>query len=155
MEKRPLGKTGMSVSVLGYGGAEIGFENASQETVTHLLNAALDAGLNVIDTAECYPNSEKMIGQAVAARRNDYFLFTKCGHASGIDLPDWDPRLLELHIERSLRRLKADRVDLVQLHSCDEAALRKGEGLVGFQRPRGADKARFLRYSRDRTTATA
>ena len=43
MEKRALGKTGMSVTVLGYGGAEIGFENASQETVTQLLNAALDA----------------------------------------------------------------------------------------------------------------
>src|SRR5258708_39325039 len=150
MEKRPLGKTGMSGTVLGYGGAEIGFESASQETVTQLLNAALDAGLNVIDTAECYPNSEKMIGHAVASRRNDYFLFTKCGHASGIDLPDWDPRLLELHIERSLRRLKTDRADLVQLPSCDEAALRKGEVIEGLQRARDAGTTRFSGYSGDR-----
>jgi aryl-alcohol dehydrogenase-like predicted oxidoreductase len=153
MEKRPLGKTGMSVTVLGYGGAEIGFENASQETVTQLLNAALDAGLNVIDTAECYPNSEKMIGEAVGARRSEYFLFTKCGHASGIDLPDWDPKLLEQHIDRSLRRLKTDRVDLVQLHSCDEAALRKGEVIEVLQRARDAGKTRFIGYSGDSTAA--
>jgi hypothetical protein len=153
MEKRPLGKTGMSVTVLGYGGAEIGFENASQETVTRLLNAALDAGLNVIDTAECYPNSEKMIGEAVGARRKEYFLFTKCGHASGIDLPDWDPKLLEQHIERSLRRLKTDRVDLVQLHSCDEATLRKGAVIEVLQRARDAGKTRFIGYSGDSTAA--
>src|ERR1700719_1028951 len=117
MEKRTLGNTGMSVTVLGYGGAEIGFEKAEQTTVNQLLNAALDAGLNVIDTAECYPDSEEKIGEAVAARRNEYFLFTKCGHASGIDLPDWDQRLLGLQIERSLHRLRTDRLDLVQLHS--------------------------------------
>jgi aryl-alcohol dehydrogenase-like predicted oxidoreductase len=153
MEKRTLGKTGMSVTVLGYGGAEIGFENASQETVNQLLNAALDSGLNLIDTAECYPDSEKKIGEAVAARRKDYFLFTKCGHASGIDLPDWDPKLLELHIERSLRRLKTDCLDLVQLHSCDEAALRKGDVIEVLRRARAAGKTRFIGYSGDSTAA--
>ena len=153
MEKRTLGKTGMSVTVLGYGGAEIGFENASQETVNQLLNAALDAGLNLIDTAECYPDSEKKIGEAVASRRKEYFLFTKCGHASGIDLPDWDPKLLELHIERSLRRLKTDCLDLVQLHSCDEAALRKGEAIEALRRARAAGKTRFIGYSGDSTAA--
>jgi aryl-alcohol dehydrogenase-like predicted oxidoreductase len=153
MEKRTLGKTGMSVTVLGYGGAEIGFENASQETVNSLLNAALDAGLNVIDTAECYPDSEKKIGEAVAARRKEYFLFTKCGHASGIDLPDWDPKLLELHIERSLRRLKTDCLDLLQLHSCDEAALRKGEVIEVLRKARAAGKTRFIGYSGDSTAA--
>src|SRR6266478_4157796 len=80
MEKRTLGKTGMNVTVLGYGGAEIGFRNVPVETVDQLINGALDAGLNVIDTAECYIESEEMIGQTVAHRRNEYFLFTKCGH---------------------------------------------------------------------------
>src|SRR4030081_766368 len=76
MEKRRLGKTDMDVSVLGFGGAEIGFENASPETVETLLESALDAGLNVIDTAECYRGSEELIGETVSKRRNDFFLFT-------------------------------------------------------------------------------
>ena len=65
MEQRSFGKTGISVSVLGFGGAEIGFQQASPETVERLLQGALDAGLNVIDTAECYGESEALIGRAV------------------------------------------------------------------------------------------
>src|ERR687889_377037 len=125
MEKRTLGKTGMEVSILGFGGAEIG--DATRETVERLLGSALDAGLNAIDTGECYGNSEALIGQAVGHRRGEFFLFTKCGHASGIDLPDWDPRLLEQSIDRSLERLRTDCLDLVQLHSCGEDKLRQGD----------------------------
>ncbi len=80
MEQRQFGKTDMRVSVLGFGGAEIGFEKASPQTVAELLHSALDAGLNLIDTAECYMQSEELIGQAVAGRRKDFYLFTKCGH---------------------------------------------------------------------------
>ena len=65
MEKRQLGQTDMQVSVLGFGGAEIGFEGAAEETVECLLNSALDAGLNVIDTGECYEGSEELIGKTV------------------------------------------------------------------------------------------
>ncbi len=88
MEKRVFGKTGLRVSVLGFGGAEIGFEKASTATVSQLLNEALDAGLNVIDTAECYERSEELIGEAVSSRRQDCYLFTKCGHPDGIGRPD-------------------------------------------------------------------
>lgn len=87
MEKRRLGKTDMDVTVLGYGGAEVGFQKESVDTVSRILNAALDAGLNTIDTAECYGASEELIGEAVGHRRGEYFLFTKCGHPSGIDIP--------------------------------------------------------------------
>src|SRR5205085_6967497 len=125
MEKRQLGKTDMKVSVLGFGGAEIGFEQAAPETVAQLLASALDAGLNVIDTAECYVNSEEMIGQAVAGRRKDYYLFTKCGHPEGMGSEDWRPESLLRSIERSLKRLRTDRLDLIQLHSCSEQELRK------------------------------
>ena len=58
MEKRRLGNTDMNVSVLGFGGSEIGYERASLSSVTQMLNGALDAGLNVVDTAECYVTSE-------------------------------------------------------------------------------------------------
>ena len=94
MERRKFGRTDMELSVLGFGGAEIGYENASQGDVDKLLNDALELGLNVIDTAECYNDSEEIIGNAVSHRRNDFYLFTKCGHSSGFDMPDWDPRML-------------------------------------------------------------
>ena len=58
MEKRLFGKTGLEVSVLGFGGAEIGFQGVDQSNASKLLNAALDTGINVIDTAVCSANSE-------------------------------------------------------------------------------------------------
>src|SRR6516165_11571103 len=124
MEMRQLGKTDMRVSVLGFGGAEIGFEKAAAKTVADLLNSALDAGLNVIDTAECYLQSEELIGQAVADRRGDFWLFTKCGHPERPLVEDWRPESLLRSIRRSLQRLRTDRLDLVLLHSCSEADLR-------------------------------
>lgn len=153
MEKRVLGKTGMAVTVLGFGGAEIGFENVAFDQVERLLHAALDAGLNLIDTAECYPGSEEMIGRAISGRRQDFFLFTKCGHASGFDLPDWDPRMLEMQIDRSLQRLRVDSVDLVQLHSCSKEVLEKGDAIRVLQKARDAGKTRFIGYSGDGAAA--
>ena len=133
MEKRPFGKTDMQVTVLGFGGAEIGFEKAEPDAVARLLNDALDAGLNVIDTAECYLQSEELIGQAVSSRRSDFHLFTKCGHPEKPGVGDWRPESLLQSIERSLRRLKTDRVDLVQLHSCSEDDLRQGDVVDALQ----------------------
>ena len=86
METRQFGKTDMQVSVLGFGSSEI--RGMAVSDVDTLLNSALNAGVNVIDTGECYEDSEDLIGRAVASRRSDYFLFTKCGHAGGGELPD-------------------------------------------------------------------
>jgi aryl-alcohol dehydrogenase-like predicted oxidoreductase len=149
IEKRRLGGTDMDVSVLGFGGAEIGFGPASHDLVSKLLNAALDAGLNVIDTAECYGEGETKIGETVGHRRSEFFLFTKCGHSSGIDLPDWSPDLLKKSIDRSLQRLKTDRVDLLQLHSCSKEILAKGEVVEFLQEARAAGKTRYIGYSGD------
>src|SRR5947199_5295072 len=121
MEKRRLGKTDMDVSVLGFGGSEIGYEQASAETVSELLNSALDAGLNVIDTAECYHNSEELIGETVSKRGKEFYLFTNCGHPHGFgERADGSKKSIVESIERSLRGLKTDNVDLVQLHSCSD-----------------------------------
>ncbi len=103
MEKRPFGKTDMQVTVLGFGGAEIGFEKAEPDAVARLLDDALDAGLNVIDTAECYLQSEELIGEAVSSRRSDFYLFTKCGHPEKPGVGDWRPESLLRSIERSLQ----------------------------------------------------
>jgi aryl-alcohol dehydrogenase-like predicted oxidoreductase len=153
MEKRAFGKTDMKVSILGFGGAEIGFQGASAKTVEELLNAALDQGLNVIDTAECYQGSEELIGTAVAKRRNDFYLFTKCGHGSRYDIHQWAPEQIEASIDRSLKRLKTDYVDLIQLHSCDEATLKKGEVIDALQKAKAAGKARYIGYSGDGAAA--
>ncbi len=142
----------MEISVLGFGGAEIGFDGTPTEDVGRLLGAALDAGLNVIDTAECY-GSEGPIGDAVAHRRNDFYLFTKCGHASGFPEPDWDITMLEKSIDRSLALLKTDCVDLLQLHSCGEDLLRQGDVIAILQRAREAGKTRFIGYSGDSNDA--
>jgi aryl-alcohol dehydrogenase-like predicted oxidoreductase len=149
MELRSLGKTDMRASVLGFGGAEIGFETASPQTVAQLLHGALDAGLNVLDTAECYLKSEGLIGQAVAGRRKDFYLFTKCGHPEDHTKEDWRPESLLRSIERSLSRLRTDRVDLVQLHSCSEAELRKGDVIEALEKARQRGHTRYIGYSGD------
>src|SRR5438132_5428838 len=150
MEKRRLGKTDMEVSVLGFGGSEIGYEQASRETVTELLNSALDAGLNVIDTAECYHNSEELIGEAVSDLRNEFYRFTKCGHPHGFgERADWSKDSILESIQRSLRRLKTDKIDIVQLHSCSETELRKGEAIDALQTARDRGFVRYIGYSGD------
>lgn len=147
MERRAYGNTDMQVSILGFGGAEIG--NKDLPTVEKLLHSALDAGLNVIDTAECYGNSEELIGKALAGRRSEYYLFTKCGHASGLDYPDWDPVLLEKTIDRSLQRLQVDYVDIIHLHSCSEEILRQGEVIEVLKKAKEQGKTRYIGYSGD------
>src|SRR5262245_27762501 len=105
MEKRKFGNTDMEVSVLGFGGAEIGFTEVTAETVTELLNDALDAGLNVIDSAAAYLESERLIGKAVASRRKDFYLFTKCGAIDGFTNSDWSIEGILSQIETSLKNL--------------------------------------------------
>lgn len=153
MEKRQLGKTDMQVSILGFGGAEIGYEGATPETVEKLLNSALDAGLNVIDTAECYEGSEELIGNAVSRRRDEFYLFSKCGHPRGVGSEDWSMASILESIERSLRRLQTDRLDLIQLHSCSEAVLKKGEVITAVQTARDRGYSRYIGYSGDSRAA--
>ena len=144
----------MDVSVLGFGGSEIGYEHASRKTVAELLNSALDAGLNVIDTAECYHSSEELIGQAVSDRRKQLYLFTKCGHPHGFgERADWSKDSILESIQRSLGRLKTDKIDIIQLHSCSETELRKGEAIDALQTARERGHVRYIGYSGDSQAA--
>jgi aryl-alcohol dehydrogenase-like predicted oxidoreductase len=149
MERRRLGRTDMEASVLGFGGSEIGYEGASPRTVDRLLGAAIDAGLNVIDTAECYEDSEARIGAALGAHRHAVYLLTKCGHPRGYGRGDWRAASLLSSIERSLKRLRTDRLDLIQLHSCELADLRKGEAITALERARERGWTRYIGYSGD------
>ena len=153
MERRRLGKTDMMASVLGFGGSEIGYDGVAVSTVTRLLGSALDAGLNVIDTAECYDESETLIGRAVGGRRREFYLFTKCGHAAGWGRANWRATAILSSIERSLRRLETDHLDLIQLHSCSLAELRRGDAIEGLERARERGLVRYIGYSGDGAAA--
>lgn len=149
MELRTLGRTGLKVSALGLGTSEIGYESVTQRQINDLVNAALDAGLNLIDTAACYGDAEEMIGRAASHRRADFVLLTKCGHAAGLKLADWSPELIGKSIERSLKRLRTDHLDLVQFHSCPIEVLERGEVIETLRRARDSGKTRFIGYSGD------
>ena len=154
MEKRNFGRTDMEFSVLGFGGAEIGYnENQTQDEVDLLLNAALDAGLNVIDTAAAYKTSEKLIGNAVGNRRKDYYLLTKCGALDGFTRYDWSKKGILATIENSLRNLKTDHLDIAQLHSCDSETLRRGDAIEGLERAKEKGYTRYIGYSGDNEDA--
>jgi aryl-alcohol dehydrogenase-like predicted oxidoreductase len=149
MERRRLGRTDIVASVLGFGGSEIGYERASVRTVERLFGGALDAGLNVVDTAECYEDSEELIGKAIGGRRREVHLFTKCGHPGGWSRANWRPKSLLTSIERSCKRLRTDYLDLIQLHSCSLAELRKGDVIAALEQARERGWARYIGYSGD------
>ena len=150
IEYRILGKTGIRVSALGFGGSEIGYQEVAQRTVDKLLGAALDSGINVIDTAECYANGEQLLGKSIAHRRAEVIIMTKCGHAPlNSEDPDWHPAMLSSSIDRSLKSLRTDHVDVMQFHSCSAATLRNDRVVDVLTRARDSGKTRFIGYSGD------
>lgn len=149
IEYRALGETGLRVSVLGFGGSEIGYQAVAQKTVDKILNTALDAGINVIDTAECYADGEALIGKSIARRRSEVVLMTKCGHAPNGSGPDWDPAMLARSIERSLKNLRTDHVDVMQFHSPTLQTLKDGRVTEVLHRARERGQARFVGCSAD------
>lgn len=156
MESRKLGKTGLLVSRLGVGLAAIGEEESLEniEKVAGVLNAALDGGLTFYDTAECYFDSEEMVGRAISHRRDEFVLATKCGHGDGgLDSEDWSYGAIEASIDRSLKRLRTDWLDLVQLHSCGLDVLERGECIRALQDAKQKGKTRFIGYSGDNEAA--
>ena len=117
METAILGRTGLRVSRLGVGLVKIGRYSVDEpQRAERVLNSALDAGVTFLDTAECYGNSEELIGNAVSHRRDEYVLATKAGHVpQGSSGEPWTGKTVRDGIDNSLRRLKTDRVDLVTI----------------------------------------
>jgi len=155
MQKVQFGSTGFETSRLGVGLSEIGsFELSDQAQATNVLNTALDNGINFLDTSACYGISEELVGNGVSQRRDDYFLATKAGHvARGYEGEAWAFQTVVDSIDRSLRLLQTDHVDVVQLHSCDIDVLEKGDAIRALQEAQQAGKTRFIGYSGDNESA--
>jgi aryl-alcohol dehydrogenase-like predicted oxidoreductase len=150
METRKFGNTDLEVTRLAFGGARIGFEDVTDDQVDALLNGLLDNGVTFLDTAACYDDSEELIGKFVSHRREEYVLASKCGHVAGDATGEpWTADTINHSIDRSLRLLKTDRIDLMQLHSCSAEVLKKGEAVEAVQRAQEAGKVRYLSYSGD------
>lgn len=156
LPRRPLGKTGLVVSVLGFGGASIGFADpAREEGFVPLLRQALDLGVTFFDTAPDYRRSEALLGEALRGRRAEVVLATKCGriqrrNGRAWDVEeDWSEAGVLGTIERSLRQLGTDYLDLVQLHSPPDWALEDGGAIRGLQRAKAAGIVRHIGLSAD------
>ncbi|MDQ3624885.1 MAG: aldo/keto reductase [Verrucomicrobiota bacterium] len=125
MKYRTLGKTGLRVSVIGIGTWQLGGEwgkDFSQAEVDAMFDKARDAGMNLIDTAECYGDhtSERLIGAAIARDRANWVVATKFGHRFTGHLQRSDersPKDAVEQLEASLAALRTDYVDLLQYHS--------------------------------------
>jgi aryl-alcohol dehydrogenase-like predicted oxidoreductase len=156
---RPLGSTGIVVTALGYGAMELrgGPRGPAieDEDAGRLLNALLDGGINLIDTSIDYGRSEELIGRYVADRRDEYFLASKCGCLLDLApdaLPpyphDFSAHNVRAGVEQSLRRLRTDHIDLVQVHmSPSPQDMEANDTIEEMVRLRDEGKIRFLGMS--------
>ncbi len=117
----------------------------SEVDAARTLNCALDLGINLIDTAQAYGESEAIIGRALKSRRNEYILATKISSLSwagytGVELQ----KQMEASITESLRALQTDIIDLLYIHNATPELIQCGEIVEIMQRAREAGYARFI-----------
>ncbi len=136
MQHRTLGRTGIQVSEISFGGVEIGLpygigiktiaDMPGNEEAIHILQAALECGINFFDTARAYGKSEEIIGQALKAKRDQVVICSKCSLS-----PDSDPATtIRNSLQTSLAALQTDYLDILMLHNAN---------LESLQNPRIAD----------------
>jgi aryl-alcohol dehydrogenase-like predicted oxidoreductase len=125
MRYRTLGRTGLKVSPYALGtlmfATQVG--NPDPDVSIRIINRALDAGINFIDTADAYGDSEEVVGRALRGRRDNVVLATKFGRPAGDDpnQQGTSRRWIMTAVENSLRRLQTDHIDLYQIHRPDPA----------------------------------
>src|SRR5262245_27060119 len=151
-----LGRTGETVTKLGYGAMELRSRRIDPADADLLLNRVLDAGINMIDTSPDYGVSEEHIGRAISHRRDEFFLASKCGCLVGDDVqrtPTFNPHdftreNVRAGVEQSLRRMNTDRIDLVQFHiSPSPETLAEHDSVAELMALRDEGKIRFLGMS--------
>jgi len=159
IERRPLGRTGTDVSILGYGAMELRGQPhgpvIEDFEAGQLLAAVLNGGIDLIDTSVDYGRSEELIGRYLGQRRDEFFLASKCGcllqTPSGARPPfphDYSPGNIRAGIEQSLRRLGTDRLDLLQVHmSPSRAQMEADDTVETLLSLRDEGKVRFIGMS--------
>lgn len=155
MKYRRLGKTGLSVSVVGVGTWQFGGEWGkafTQAEADAILGRAADLGINLIDTAECYGDhlSEQLVGQAIHGARDRWIIATKFGHKYDGHLQRqqlWSPASVQEQLEASLSALQTDRIDLYQFHSGTDAVFDNDDLWTMLHKQVQAGKVRHLGVS--------
>jgi aryl-alcohol dehydrogenase-like predicted oxidoreductase len=156
VKQRTLGRTGLTVSALALGTVELGIEygialpgesgRPSQDEANRLVHAAIDGGINLIDTARAYGESESVLGIALQGRRDKVVLATKVGtELPDRSVPQGDDlrKLMETSLDTSLRNLQTDYVDIWQIHNVTQPLLDQVDILAEvFDKARQAGKIR-------------
>jgi len=156
--KRTLGRTGLEVTRLGYGAMELAGIKGPVDPgdASKLLNQVLDLGVTFLDTSPDYGASEELIGQAIAHRRDEYFLASKCGCPVTIPFELQEGRPVHLFtaenvraaVEQSLTRMRTDHLDLVQVHmSPPRAELEQADTIGTLRELQQQGKLRFIGMS--------
>lgn len=149
MDYRELGKTGLRVSVLGFGASPLGnvFDDVSPAEGERAVHTAIDCGVNLFDVSPYYGRTlaEERLGAALVGRRDRVVLSTKCGRYDA-DLFDFSGPRITASIDESLRRLRTDHIDLLQAHDIEFGDRRQilEETIPAMRRIQAAGKARFI-----------
>ena len=143
---RSFGRTGLSVSPLGFGAGHIGDPSRDEALIAKLLNEALDLGVRFFDTARGYGLSEERIGRHLAHRRREFVLATKCGYGVPPHA-DWTPACIASGVDEALKRLRTDYLDVMLLHSCPRSTLTADGVIEALEQAQRAGKVRFIGYS--------
>ena len=147
LPKRTLGRTGLEVTTLGYGAMELRGaprgRDTTEQQAERILNAALDAGINFVDTSIDYGIAEERIGRYISHRRDEYYLATKCGCLTGDLVANppaargdgrfshvFTPENIIRGVEQSLRRMNTDHIDVLQFHSSPSKAQLEEHGAL-------------------------
>jgi L-galactose dehydrogenase len=149
MQYRRLGKTELNVSVIGFGASPLGnvFNDCDESEGIRSVHCAIDLGINFFDVAPFYglTLAETRLGDALKGKRNDILLATKCGRYGLRDFDFSYQRILD-SADESLRRLKTDYVDLMQLHDIEFGSKEQvlNEAIPALQKIKASGKARFV-----------
>ena len=141
MQYVTLGKTGLRISRVGFGGIPI--QRISQEECTALFDAVIEAGINYIDTARGYTVSETYLGQALRGRRDKFVLATKSMARTR--------EAMASDIETSLKNLQTDYIDLYQIHNPNDAqldtVLAPGGAMEALRKAKAQGKIRHIGFT--------